>query len=141
MQERAFRKILATYKKAWEERNPILASELFSKKATYREDPFDEEPAQGHSEIQRYWEEAVAKQRNITFTYGNLYASGDCKVWAAEWTARYTKTETGERNVLKGVLFCRLTKDGRRVKNFWEYWHLKAGTPSFTWHEIPKKSP
>ena len=141
MQERAFRKILATYKKAWEQRNPILARQLFTKDATYCEDPFDERPARGHKEIQRYWEEAVAKQRNITFTYEDLYASGDREVWAAEWTAHYTKTETGEKNVLKGVLFCRLTKDGKRVKEFWEYWHLKAGTPSFTWRELTEKAP
>ena len=50
VQERAFRKILATYKKGWEERNPALAIQLFTKKTTYREDPFDERPARGGAE-------------------------------------------------------------------------------------------
>lgn len=138
---KAFRKLLATYKKAWEQRDPTLATHLFTEDATYSEDPFDEKPARGHTEIQRYWEEAAAKQRNITFTCQNLFASEDREVWGAEWTAEYTKTETGETNILKGVLFCRLTKDGKKIKKFWEYWHLKGGKPSFTWREVREKKP
>lgn len=138
--EKAFRRILDTYKRAWEQRNPSLATQLFTRDATYYEDPFDDKPARGHSDIRRYWEEAVAKQRDIEFTYQTLYTNEDHSVWGAEWTASYTKVETGERNELKGVLFCQLTRDKRKIKNFWEYWHLRGGAPSFTWREFRAKS-
>ncbi len=138
--KKAFQKVLVGYKNAWEKRNPALAIKIFTEDATYSEDPFDEKPARGHAQILRYWEEAVARQRNISFNYRKLYAGQDPQVCGAEWTAKYTKTENGETNLLKGVLFCRLTKDGKKIEKFWEYWHLKGGKPSFTWREVREKT-
>ncbi len=138
--ENAFRTLLSSYKMAWEGRNPTLATQLFTGNAIYLEDPFDERPAHGRAEILSYWKEAVAKQRDITFAYHNIYTGKDHNTWGAEWTAQYTKTGTGETNTLKGVLFCQLTRDGKKIRKFWEYWHLKHGKPAFTWREFRQKS-
>lgn len=133
--ETAFRKLLDGYKRAWEMCSPTLAAQLFTKNAIYVEDPFDKRPAHGLMEIRRYWEEAAEKQRGVSFTYHNLFSGEDPYVWGAEWTAQYTKTETGETNTLKGVLFCQLTRDGKKIRKFWEYWHLKRGKPAFIWRK------
>lgn len=138
--EKSFRIILDTYKRAWEGQKPSLVLKLFVKNAIYQEDPFDERPARGHAEIQRYWQEGASKQRDIKFTYRNLVSNNDGSVWGAEWTAEYTKRQTGERNELRGVLFCQLAKDGKKIKKFWEYWHFRGGEPSFSWREMTAKS-
>jgi hypothetical protein len=126
---RVFNRILSKYKKAWEKRDPQLATELFTPDATYREDPFDKRPMRGIREIRDYWTKVPKFQRNIRFSHGPVFRVGRSRVWGTEWSASYTKVQTGERIRLRGVLFCELAS--RRVRRFWEYWHASGGKPSF----------
>ncbi len=125
-----FERILSQYKTAWEKKDPDIAVELFTPNATYREDPFDARPMKGRGEIYAYWTEVPKYQRNISFTHEPVFQLEGSNVWGAEWSARYTKVRSGEKIRLKDVLFCRLS--GRKISKFWEYWHLKGGTPSFS---------
>lgn len=127
--QRVFEEILGKYKHAWESRDPGLAVQLFTPEATYRESPFDKRPLRGATEIGEYWAEVPKHQKEITFSYGLIFSSTDFGIWGAEWRARYTKIGTGEKISLKGVLFCELSE--RKIRRFWEYWHIKGGTPSF----------
>jgi len=126
---RVFESILVKYKRAWERRDPRLAVELFTPDATYREDPFDERPMRGLGEIRDYWARVPRFQRNIRFTHGPVFRLGQSRVWGAEWSARYTKVQTGESIRLRGVMFCELRRD--KIRRFWEYWHVRGGKPSF----------
>ncbi len=136
----AFREILRTYKEAWEKRNPDLAVKLFAKDAQYLEDPFDEKPARGLKEIRRYWQEVATKHLNVRVSYRNIYSNEDQSIWGTECTARYTNARTGERITLKGAFFFGLTKEGKKVKKFWEYWHVSGGSPGFTWREVRERA-
>ena len=127
---KVFETILDKYKIAWEQRDPDLAKELFTANATYHEDPFDRKPMKGRRQIYNYWAAVPRFQKNISFSYRPVFNLAGSNVWGAEWTAAYTKVETGERNTLKGVLFCKLS--GRKISKFWEYWHLRGGSPAFT---------
>ncbi len=137
-QKNVCQRVLEKYKKAWETRSPDLAMELFTRDATYREDPFDPRPMRGLREIRDYWAEVPKFQKNISFTHGPVFQIGRSRVWGTEWSARYTKVQTGEKVKLKGVLFCELR--GESIRRFWEYWHIRGGKPSFRAKNSKSKS-
>jgi len=124
-----FSLILAKYKRAWEKRDPRLAMELFTPDATYREDPFDRRPMRGLREIEDYWAKVPRFQKNIRFTHGPVFRLGQSRLWGTEWSASYTKVQTGETIRLGGVMFCELRRD--KIRRFREYWHVGGGEPSF----------
>lgn len=124
-----FREILDKYKDAWEKRDPDLAVTMFTPDASYREDPFDKRPMRGLSEIREYWAQVPRLQKSISFKHGPVFHLEGSSVWGAEWEARYTKIGSGKQNQLRGVLFCEMK--GRRVRRFWEYWHIRGGNASF----------
>ncbi len=132
-----FRELLAGYKEAWEEHDANLAVGMFTREATYLEDPFDKRPISGLREIRDYWAQVPRFQRNISFKHGPVFHLEGSRVWGAEWEARYTKVKTGERIRLRGVLFCELT--GRRIRRFWEYWHIRGGGSSFSASSISRR--
>jgi hypothetical protein len=66
MDEEKFDFWLEAYGRAWENRDPAAAAELFSENATYRETPFDE-PARGREAIFDYWARATAGQDGVRF--------------------------------------------------------------------------
>ncbi len=68
-------------------------------------------------------------QKNIKFSHKPIFHIGRSRVWGAEWSARYTKVRTRERIQLRVVLFCELR--GRKIRRFWEHWHIRGGNPSF----------
>lgn len=126
---KSFEQVLAKYKKAWETQDPDLAVKLFTPNSTHREDPFDSRPLRGLREIRDYWAMGQEFQKNVSFSHEQVFRIGRSRVWGAEWSARYTKVKTGERIRLRGVLFCELRQ--KKIRRFWEYWHIKGGEPSF----------
>jgi len=91
---RVFGLILAKYKRAWEKRDPRLATELFTPDATYREDPFDRRPMRGLGEIRDYWAKVPRFQKNIRFTHGPVFHLGQSRVWGAESSYRFVFPES-----------------------------------------------
>lgn len=132
-----FPEILAGYKKAWEERDANLVTGMFTRDATYLEDPFDKWPISGLRGIREYWAQVPRFQRNISFKHGPVFHLERSRVWGSEWEARYTKVKTRERIRLRGVLFCELA--GRRIRRFWEYWHIRGGSPSFSASSVTRR--
>jgi ketosteroid isomerase-like protein len=66
---------LDAYGKAWEERDPVAASQLFTEDAVYQWGPFGRK-LRGRVMIREAWADAVEEQENIEFGYEVLTATG-----------------------------------------------------------------
>lgn len=110
-------RIMDTYRRAWETRDPALVVELFTEDATYCEGPFSA-PIVGHDGIRRYWEEATRGQRDIRFRWQPVSSAGPMRV--VEWEAEFTRRPTDRRVELRGVMILELR--GERIFRFREYW-------------------
>lgn len=120
-------RFLATYKQAWETRDPDLAANLFTRDAHYWETPFGE-PIVSREAIRAYWKTATDAQRDIRFTVRDSFAVGHTLV--AEWSCTYTHQPSGspaaagERRELAGILLADFY--GEEVRSFREYWHRRV---------------
>jgi len=115
--------LMETYRRAWETRDAALVMELFTEDATYQENPFSA-PMVGHEAIARYWQEAIANQRDIRFHWHSI--SRTDKLYAVEWAAEFTRADSGKRIELRGVMLLELR--GNRIFRFREYWHRRENT-------------
>jgi uncharacterized protein (TIGR02246 family) len=113
-------RIMDTYKRAWEQRDPELVLTVFTEDATYHEDPFDQ-PMAGREAIRRYWQGATESQCDIRFTWRPIASDGELRV--VEWEAEYTRAGSGKRVALRGIML--LTLRGDRIARFREYWHRR----------------
>jgi SnoaL-like protein len=111
---------LATYKKAWETRNPDLAAGLFTRDAQYKQDPFGEAIV-GREAIHDYWAGATGCQEEIHFTVGTVIQCG--YILAAEWTCTYQDRSGGEKKELAGMFLADFY--GKQVRHVREYWHSR----------------
>ncbi len=108
---------METYRRAWETRDAALVLEIFTEDATYQESPFSA-PMAGHAAVRRYWEEATRSQRDIQFHWEPVSSAENLHV--VEWQAEFTRTDSGRRMELRGVMFLELR--GERIFRFSEYW-------------------
>jgi hypothetical protein len=113
---------LEGYKRAWEERDGPQASALFTADATYAETPFDP-PLVGRDAIAAYWEKVVSGQKDVTFTYEVLAASGAEGI--CHWHSAFTGAAGGEAIDLDGIFRCRFAGPGE-VAAFEEWWHIRV---------------
>ena len=113
----AARKFLATYKEAWETRNPELAASLFTRDAHYRENPFGQDIV-GREAISSYWKAATEYQEEIQFRAQQTIRVGYHLV--ADWTCAYKQRLTGKRRELAGMFVADFY--GKQVRNFREVW-------------------
>ena len=112
---------LGAYKRAWEERDPGAAAELFAADATYHETPFDE-PYRGRDGVFEYWSGATRMQGDVRFTYEILAATENGGV--AHWRASFVRLPANSRVVLDGIFVVELDADGRCTE-FREWWHVQ----------------
>ncbi len=115
--EALLQNIMETYRRAWETRNAARVLELFTEDATYQENPFGA-PIVGHDAIRRYWEQATASHRDIRFHWRPVSHADSLHV--VEWAAEFTRTDSGKRIELRGVMLLELR--GERIFRFREYW-------------------
>ena len=111
---------LASYKKAWETRDPDLAAGLFTRDAQYKQDPFGSAIV-GREAIHDYWAGATGRQEDIHFTVGTVIQCG--YMLAAEWTCTYLDRSSSEHKELAGMLLADFY--GKQVRHFREYWHSR----------------
>jgi hypothetical protein len=110
---------LDRYGRAWMDRDPTAAVELFTPTAQYYETPFS--PAlDGREAIRRYWEEATRNQSDIEFSSQVLAAASE--VGIAHWRAAYTRSSTGVRAELDGMFVLRFDGSGLCTE-LREWWH------------------
>lgn len=112
---------LARYEKAWESRDAVLASSLFSAAATYHETPFDA-PIVGPEGIREYWSRVTADQRDIDFHSRPIAVIGDTGI--AEWSARFRLETSGATIELNGVFVLDFDAAGLCTR-LREWWHVR----------------
>jgi ketosteroid isomerase-like protein len=112
---------LASYRRAWIERDAAAAGALFTEDAVYREHPF-QAPHVGREAIVRYWATVTASQSEIELSYGPAIVAG--RTLAVEWWA--TLRNDGAPLTLAGEFFLTFT-DGGLCRELREYWVITEG--------------
>ena len=110
---------LDAYKRAWQEKDPEAAADLFTAEATYQETPF-EAPVRGREGIRDYWWDATRYQEGIEFSSEILAATETDGI--AHWHCGFTKLTSGSVVELDGIFLVRLDADGKCTE-FREWWH------------------
>ena len=103
--------------RAWRDRDPQGAADLFTVDAIYRSYPFGS-PLLGRAEITDYWTRATESQSGIEVTFGEPLVDGN-RV-AVEWWS--VMKEGGHPSTDAGGLF--LTFEEGRCSELREYWNL-----------------
>jgi hypothetical protein len=88
---------LDAYGKAWEERDPEAASQLFTEDAIYQWGPFGRK-LRGRVMVREAWAEAVEQQENIEFGYEVLTATASGGI--VRW---WCSNDTPDRKVRERV--------------------------------------
>ncbi|BBL78483.1 hypothetical protein RxyAA322_03370 [Rubrobacter xylanophilus] len=110
---------LQRYKRAWENRDPHAAQELFTENATYQETPFTE-PLRGREAIYAYWSDVPNSQDQVRFE-SNIIAVTEqlCVAW---WHASFIRIPNKARVTLDGIFVFSLNEAGLCTE-FREWWH------------------
>jgi hypothetical protein len=112
---------LERYRRAWMQRDPNAAGQLFTDDAIYREQPF-QPPFVGRAAIQDYWARVTASQTSVELRYGRTVVDG-ARV-AVEWWANLG-TDSGPLT-LAGEFMLRFAGSGE-CEELREYWVLSQG--------------
>jgi ketosteroid isomerase-like protein len=116
------RAVLATYIRAWVDKDPELILTIFTETATYHERVLDE-PIRDHAGIKAYWQAKVVEaQDRIECMLLDLYLDGDTAI--AEWEAHFDDLAQGVRKRMREVAI--LSFEGKRIAALREYWASKS---------------
>ena len=119
MEETTFRRWLDAYGRAWENRNPDAAAELYAEEGSYQITPFVE-PLRGREAIRNYWAEVARTEQDISFWYEFLSIGQEFGV--AHWRASFEITPQELRTQLDGIFLIKLDGDGK-CTSLREWWH------------------
>ena len=111
---------LGKYERAWEQRDPQQAGQLFTEAAVYRETPFLA-PMNGRAAIRKYWTDVTADQRSIDFKSDVIAVQGN--VGVAHWSATFESAASGDKVELDGVFVLTFDASGL-CTSLREWWHL-----------------
>jgi hypothetical protein len=109
---------LDEYGRAWEERDAVVAAELFSEDAVYQWGPFGRR-LRGRPVIREAWAEATEVQRNIEFGYEVLAAMERGGI--VRWWCRADLPERGVRERNEGIF--RIAFDETGLCTSFEEWY------------------
>lgn len=124
---KSFENWLELYKKAWEERNPDLVSELFADDIVMRETPYTA-PFEGLEAVKKYWEEGARdSQMNIEFSYEVIAVKSNHAF--AKWNAEFDRISNKVQVKLDGILEVQFNEKQKAVI-FNEWWHRKEIKPN-----------
>ena len=119
MERTSFESWLEKYSRAWKDRNPQAAAELFADDGTYQVTPFVK-PMRGRPAIFEYWSEVARTQENIQFGYEVLAVTPEAGI--AWWWASFVRVPPGLQTKLDGIFLITLDSDGR-CQSLREWWH------------------
>lgn len=120
MDHASFTHWMDTIDRAWVNRDPQLAADLFTEDALYQENPFDE-PLHGREAIYQYWAKLPQEQDQIEFDYKVLEVTPTTGI--ASWTATFVRLPSGIKSRLEGVLVATFAEGSNRAHDFREWWH------------------
>lgn len=113
---------LKGYEKAWETLDANKAALLFTKDATYQDDPY-KPPYQGRGDIYKYWAAVTADQKDVDFTFEILSVVGNTGI--AHWHSEFLQPSSGSLVVLDGIFVLDFSENGL-CQTLKEWWHYKA---------------
>jgi hypothetical protein len=113
---------LDAYGKAWEERDPVAAADLFTEEAVYHWGPFGTK-LRGRVMIREAWAEAVERQQNVKFGYEVLSASQ--RGGLVRWWCSMDLPEEKERAQMEGI-FRLAFDDSGLCTSLEEWWNAKS---------------
>jgi hypothetical protein len=119
MNESAFTHWLDAYGRAWENRDPRAASELYAEDGTYQVTPFLD-PLRGRQAILDYWTEVARTEETISFYYEILALTQQYGI--ARWHASFVRTPPGLATKLDGIFMISLNTEGK-CTSLREWWH------------------
>ena len=108
MNYEVFEKWLENLKKAWETKNPKLASEICTEKLLWHETPF-EKPLRTRAAVLKEWQ-AVLKQEKISVNYQILAIAEGFGI--AHWSASFSRIPSKEKVELDGIFKVKLNNKG-----------------------------
>jgi SnoaL-like domain len=119
MEQAAFKSWLEAYGRAWQERNPQAAADLFTEDGTYQVTPFVE-PMRGRLAILEYWSNVARTEEDIQFGFEILAATQEAGI--ARWWASFLIVPQGLQTKLEGIFLISLDAGGR-CRSLREWWH------------------
>ena len=119
MERTSFEAWLEKYGRAWRERNPQAAADLFTDDGTYQVTPFVK-PMRGRPEIFEYWSRVARTEENIQFGYEILVVTPEAGI--ARWWASFVVVPQSLQTKLDGIFLISLSADGH-CQSLREWWH------------------
>ena len=119
MSPAAITKWFESYGRAWEARDPIAFSELFSAEAWYYWGPF-REPQRGRVEIESAVRTAFSGQSDVRFNFRLL--SGATAPYVAHWMCKFIRVASGRLITIDGIFVLQFDAHGH-CEEFREWWH------------------
>lgn len=119
MDEITFKTWLDAYARAWQERDPHAAAELYAEDGTYQVTPFLQ-PMEGRKSIRDYWDEVARTEKDITFSYEILAIKEQFGI--THWRASFERIPPGLKTKLDGIFVIRLDASGK-CTSLREWWH------------------
>lgn len=111
---------LSDLKKAWENKEPNSAVNLFSENVVYYENPTTG-PLKSKEELMRVWQEIIS-QKNIRFSYEILYTSDEAGV--VSWKVSFVQLPSNEKVNICGVYFLKFDV-ANKCCEFRQWWQEK----------------
>jgi len=121
MNENDFRAWLDAYGRAWQDRDPQAAAQLYAEDGSYQVTPFLP-PMKGREAIRDYWVEVTQTEKDITFSYEILTVTENFGV--AHWRASFERIPPGLNTRLDGIFVIRLDANGKCMA-LREWWHKR----------------
>ena len=109
MEESLFDDWLSRLGKAWSERNPQAAAELFSKDCKYYENVFDE-PCKSWDDILNLWSVVPENQKDVTFEHNILCVSDNTGI--ANWRVTRILLPSNKQQHINGIFQVSLNEQG-----------------------------
>src|SRR5437879_9530035 len=97
---------LEAYGRAWRDRNPQAAANLFAEDGTYQVTPFVE-AMRGRAAILEYWSHVAQTEQDIQFGYEVLAVTAEAGI--ARWCASFVIVAPGLQPRLAGIFLIRVS--------------------------------
>lgn len=119
MERTSFESWLEEYGRAWRDKNPQAAADLYTDDGTYQVTPFVKS-MRGRPAIFEYWSEVARTEDNIQFGYEVLAVTPEAGI--AQWWASFVIVPQGLQTKLDGIFLISLDASGR-CRSLREWWH------------------
>lgn len=114
----AFRALIETFGKGWEQGDADAIASVFTPDAVFQDSPFSAKEI-GVAAIRAYWSDLPKNQAEVSFKAGEILGTG---AWfATEYRCTFRRRRTGEWVDVRGAMICE-TRDGK-ISEMRMYFH------------------